>query len=158
MPGAGELVGQLGTEISLYEHVLDIDGEELPLVGIAVRVEAGRKSDRFHAILPDGTAGGTSFSTHLPIGVYGAFKEHCKKLSLPYNQGLAQSIRLWLDTHAIPRAAPRTEGARRIIMGNQKGGVGKTAVSAGVAQALAERGPSEPRLLHGHRALLLPDP
>ncbi|WP_329028185.1 ParA family protein [Streptomyces sp. NBC_00690] len=86
------------------------------------------------------TAGGTSFSTYLPTGTYAGFKDDCKKRNLSYNQGLAQSIRLWLDTHAIPNPVPRSLGARRIIMGNQKGGVGKTAVSAGVAQALAERG------------------
>lgn len=87
------------------------------------------------------TGGGTSFATYLPAGLYGTLKQECKRRSLSYNQGIAQSIRLWLDRNPSPRPGePRVTGARRIIFGNQKGGVGKTSVSAGVAQALAESG------------------
>ncbi|PAM98047.1 phosphopantetheine--protein transferase [Streptomyces sp. Alain-F2R5] len=87
------------------------------------------------------TAGGTSFATYLPTGLYDKLKRDCKSRGISYNQGIAQSIRLWLDQHPSPRPKPpRVTGARRIIFGNQKGGVGKTAVSAGVAQALAESG------------------
>ncbi|GGV51130.1 ParA family protein [Streptomyces spectabilis] len=87
------------------------------------------------------TSGGTSFSTYVPTGLYGAFKDDCKSRSLAFNQGLAQAIRLWIDNHPSPgRRAPRPTGARRIIFGNQKGGVGKTATAAGTAQALAEAG------------------
>ncbi|TXR94504.1 ParA family protein [Streptomyces sp. col6] len=86
------------------------------------------------------TSGGASFATYLPTGLYGEFKDVCKARSVSFNQGIAQSIRLWLDSHPTPRRAPRTTGARRLIFGNQKGGVGKTATSAGVAEALAEIG------------------
>ncbi|MEO3978105.1 ParA family protein [Streptomyces sp. CAU 1734] len=87
------------------------------------------------------TTGGSSFATYLPAGLYGKLKDTCKDRKLSYNQGLAQSIHLWLDSHPSPRPQPpRESGARRVIMGNQKGGVGKTATSAGVAQALAEMG------------------
>ncbi|GGZ18170.1 ParA family protein [Streptomyces nitrosporeus] len=86
------------------------------------------------------TSGGGSFATYLPAGLYGEFKDVCKARGIPFNQGIAQSIRLWLDSHPSPRRAPRTTGARRLIFGNQKGGVGKTATSAGVAEALAEIG------------------
>ncbi|MFJ4972714.1 ParA family protein [Streptomyces sp. NPDC088755] len=87
------------------------------------------------------TSGGSSFSTYLPAGLYGKLKSASGLRRLSYNQGVAQSIRHWLDTHPSPRpVAPRTTGARRVIFGNQKGGVGKTSVSAGVAQALAEMG------------------
>ncbi|MFE2490533.1 ParA family protein [Streptomyces mirabilis] len=93
------------------------------------------------------TSGGTSFATYLPAGLYGNLKKDCKARNVSYNQGIAQSIRLWLDGNPSPRPkSPRVTGARRIIFGNQKGGVGKTSVSAGVAQALAES---------GHRTLLI---
>ncbi|MFJ3762543.1 ParA family protein [Streptomyces sp. NPDC090080] len=87
------------------------------------------------------TSGGTSFSTYLPAGLYGTLKAECASRKVSYNQGVAQSIRLWLSSNPSPRPKPpRVTGARRIIFGNQKGGVGKTSVSAGVAQALAETG------------------
>ncbi|UDM05583.1 ParA family protein [Streptomyces longhuiensis] len=87
------------------------------------------------------TSGGSSFSTYLPTGLYEKLKLACKPRKISYNQGVAQSIRFWLDAHPSLRPAPpRTTGARRIVFGNQKGGVGKTSVSAGVAQALAETG------------------
>lgn len=86
------------------------------------------------------TSGGSSFATYLPTGLYGNFKNDCKVRGIPFNQGIAQSIRLWLDSNLSPRRVPRTTGARRLIFGNQKGGVGKTATSAGVAEALAEAG------------------
>lgn len=86
------------------------------------------------------TSGSSSFSTYLPAGLYGEFKADCKNRGVPFNQGIAQSIRLWLDTHPSPRHTPSVTGARRIIFGNQKGGVGKTSTASGAAQALAEAG------------------
>ncbi|MFE7574707.1 ParA family protein [Streptomyces sp. NPDC057521] len=85
------------------------------------------------------TSNGSSFATYLPAGLYTKLKEASKSSKVSYNQGVAQAIRCWLDTHPSPRPTPpRTTGARRVVFGNQKGGVGKTSVSAGVAQALAE--------------------
>ncbi|MFI1169188.1 ParA family protein [Streptomyces sp. NPDC020801] len=93
------------------------------------------------------TAGGTSFATYLPTGLYGKLKKDCTVQKITYNQGLAQSIRLWLDTHPSPAPRPpRTTGARRIVYGNQKGGVGKTSTSAGTSQAIGEM---------GHRTVLI---
>ncbi|MGP3978945.1 ParA family protein [Streptomyces sp. 8N114] len=86
------------------------------------------------------TAGGGPFATYLPTGLYEGFKEDCKKREVSFAQGLAQAVRLWLDSHPATRRARRVTGARRIIFGNQKGGVGKTSASAGVAEALAEMG------------------
>ncbi|MGW7594272.1 ParA family protein, partial [Streptomyces rubiginosohelvolus] len=107
-------------------------------------VEAWRKAKDRPVV---DTSGGTSFATYLPVGLYGKLKEVCKTQNVSYNQGIAQSIRLWLDSNPSPRPKPpRVTGARRIIFGNQKGGVGKTSVSAGVAQSLAES---------GHRTLLI---
>lgn len=86
------------------------------------------------------TSGGTSFSTYVPTGLNADLKADCKSRGIPYNQGLAQAIRLWLDNSPSPQRNSDSNTARRIIFGNQKGGVGKTSTSAGVAQALAEAG------------------
>ncbi|MEU5043233.1 ParA family protein [Streptomyces griseorubiginosus] len=86
------------------------------------------------------TAGAKSFSTWLPPGLYEDFKTTCTDRSVSYTQGLAQSIRDWLDTNPSPRADTPPADPERKIVCNQKGGVGKTAVSAGIAQAYAEDG------------------
>ncbi|QKZ18823.1 ParA family protein [Streptomyces chartreusis] len=107
-------------------------------------VEAWRKCKGLAVV---DTSGGSSFATYLPAGLYGKLKQDCTMRKISYNQGIAQAIRLWIDGNPSPRPRPpRVTGARRIIFGNQKGGVGKTSVSAGVAQALAES---------GHRTLLI---
>ncbi|MBT2539744.1 ParA family protein [Streptomyces sp. ISL-44] len=80
------------------------------------------------------TAGADSFGTYLPEGLYEDFKTDCRERGVSYIQGLAQSVVLWLADN--PAGVQRT--TRRIVVCNQKGGVGKTAVSAGLAQALAE--------------------
>ncbi|MGW2207323.1 ParA family protein [Streptomyces sp. NPDC001774] len=89
---------------------------------------------------PIDTAGSASFATWLPPGQWDELKATCNERGLPYVQGLAQSIQLWLDRHPSPRHRPRTGITQRKIVINQKGGVGKTAVAAGIAEALAENG------------------
>ncbi|MFJ9517683.1 ParA family protein [Kitasatospora sp. NPDC101801] len=86
------------------------------------------------------TARGTSFSTYVPSDLYRGFRADCSERGIRYTQGLAQSVRLWLDSHPLPRRERTGAGPRRIALGNQKGGVGKTALSAGIAAALAETG------------------
>lgn len=81
------------------------------------------------------TAGAESFGTWLPEGLYDAFKQDCVTRGVSYIQGLAQAVALWLEQNPADDDTPPT---RRIIVCNQKGGVGKTAVTAGLAQALAE--------------------
>jgi chromosome partitioning protein len=81
------------------------------------------------------TAGAESFGTWLPEGLYDDFKRDCATRGVSYIQGLAQSVALWLEQNSADEEATPT---RRIIVCNQKGGVGKTAVTAGLAQALAE--------------------
>lgn len=82
------------------------------------------------------TAGAESFGTWLPEGLYDSFKQDCSARGVSYIQGLAQAVALWLDENP----AEDTQPTRRLIVCNQKGGVGKTAISAGLAQALAEDG------------------
>lgn len=86
------------------------------------------------------TAGAKSFSTWLPPGLYEDFKNTCTARGVSYTQGLAQSIRDWLDANPSPRHGDRGTEPERKIVCNQKGGVGKTSVSAGIAQAYAEAG------------------
>ncbi|GAB7036017.1 ParA family protein [Streptomyces sp. NPDC021749] len=124
----------LRRELKVRAAELSTDIQDAVTAGVTAWL--GRKS---HPAVD--TAGGSSFSTYLPTGLYEKLKQACKPRKISYNQGVAQAIRLWLDTHPSPRPTPpRVTGARRIIFGNQKGGVGKTSVSAGVAQALAEMG------------------
>ncbi|MFF2123521.1 ParA family protein [Kitasatospora sp. NPDC058184] len=86
------------------------------------------------------TSGADSFGTWLPEGLYDAFKGDCIQREVSYIQGLAQAVQLWLDQHTSDEPKAGHQPVRRIIMANQKGGVGKTALSAGVAQAFAEDG------------------
>ncbi|MFI2620440.1 ParA family protein [Streptomyces sp. NPDC018584] len=87
------------------------------------------------------TAGAESFSTWLPQGMYEDFKDTCGERNLSYIQGLAQSVHRWLELNPSPHGGVSTEEEpERKIVCNQKGGVGKTAVSAGMAQAYAEQG------------------
>lgn len=88
---------------------------------------------------PVDTTGADSFSTWLPTGLYDGFKETCTGRSISYTQGLAQAVSRWLDTHPSPNGQQTNAPARKIV-GNQKGGVGKTSVAAGMAQAYAEDG------------------
>lgn len=89
---------------------------------------------------PIDTAGATSFSTWLPTGLWEDLKATCSERGVPFVQGLAQSVQLWLETHPSPRHRPVTGVPSRKIVINQKGGVGKTAVAAGIAEAFAEDG------------------
>ncbi|MFD3336090.1 ParA family protein [Streptomyces sp. NPDC058700] len=86
------------------------------------------------------TTGADSFSTWLPTGMYDAFKETCADREVSYIQGLAQAVRRWLDENPSPSNRPAGGIPQRKIVCNQKGGVGKTAISAGIAQAAAESG------------------
>ncbi|TKS96305.1 ParA family protein [Streptomyces lasalocidi] len=83
------------------------------------------------------TAGADSFSTFLPPGQWEQFREIATDRRVSLIQGLAQSVQLWLDTHPAPNVE-RPEITRRLIVCNQKGGVGKTAITAGLGEALAE--------------------
>jgi chromosome partitioning protein len=89
---------------------------------------------------PIDTAGSSSFSTWLPSGQWEELKATCAARGIPFVQGLAQSVQLWMSTHPSPKHRPVTGIPQRKVVINQKGGVGKTAIAAGIAQALAEDG------------------
>lgn len=86
---------------------------------------------------PIDTSGADSFSTWLPAGQWETFRATAADRGLSLIQGLAQSVQLWLDANPAP-GIKRPAVTRRIIVCNQKGGVGKTAITAGTGEALAE--------------------
>lgn len=86
---------------------------------------------------PIDTSGADSFSTWLPAGQWETFRATAADRGLSLIQGLAQSVQLWLDANPAP-GIQRPAVTRRIIVCNQKGGVGKTAITAGTGEALAE--------------------
>ncbi|MER6916661.1 ParA family protein [Streptomyces sp. NPDC000594] len=92
---------------------------------------------------PIETSGAKSFSTWLPPGQWEDFRRDCSARGLSLVQALAQSVQLWLDRNPAP-GVQRPVVVKRFIVCNQKGGVGKTAVTAGAGEALAE----DPGRLH----------
>ncbi|RKS96976.1 chromosome partitioning protein [Streptomyces sp. 3211.6] len=92
---------------------------------------------------PVDTSGAESFSTWLPAGQWESFRTGSKDRGVSLIQGLAQAVRLWLEMNPAP-TVQRPSVVRRIVVCNQKGGVGKTAITAGTAEALAE----DPATLH----------
>ncbi|MFD6892781.1 ParA family protein [Streptomyces sp. NPDC059957] len=92
---------------------------------------------------PVDTSGAESFSTWLPAGQWESFRTDSKHRGVSLIQGLAQAVSLWLEMNPAP-TVKRPSVVRRIVVCNQKGGVGKTAITAGTAEALAE----DPGSLH----------
>lgn len=84
------------------------------------------------------TAGAPPFATWLKEANIAQFKAECSEREIPYVQGLAQAVTLWLAAHPSPRHQPPERTTRRLIVCNQKGGVGKTAVTAGLGAAFSE--------------------
>ncbi|MFD4865296.1 ParA family protein [Streptomyces sp. NPDC058412] len=81
-----------------------------------------------------------TWGTLLPAGEPETFKSACSDRGVTYVQGLAQAVTLWLEKHPSPTTPLAAQPVTRVIVANQKGGVGKTFISSGIAQALAEDG------------------
>ncbi|WP_326615457.1 ParA family protein (plasmid) [Streptomyces scopuliridis] len=92
---------------------------------------------------PIDTARAKSFSTWLPPGQWDGFRNDCTARGVSLVQGLSQAVHVWLDKNPSP-GVQRPVIVKRVIVCNQKGGVGKTAVTAGTGEALAE----DPDQLH----------
>ncbi|MGW5003203.1 ParA family protein [Streptomyces hydrogenans] len=131
---ASKLPPALKQELKVRSAELHLDIQDAVTAAIAAWREAGPA-----AAVVD-TTGSDSFSTWLPNGMYDAFKETCNEREVSYTQGLAQAVRRWLDVNPSPSHRPAGGIPERKIVCNQKGGVGKTAISAGLAQAYAEMG------------------
>ncbi|MGW7347986.1 ParA family protein [Streptomyces sp. NPDC054854] len=86
------------------------------------------------------TAKAKTWGTFLSPGEPENFKSVCVQRGVTYIQGLAQAVTLWLEHHPSPTAPRHAQPVARVIVANQKGGVGKTFISSGMAQALAEGG------------------
>ncbi|MFD4144400.1 ParA family protein [Streptomyces sp. NPDC058572] len=104
---------------------------------------------------PIDTAGAKSFSTWLPPGQWEDFRRDCAARGVSMVQGLSQSVQVWLERNPAPHVQRPIVVKRRIVC-NQKGGVGKTAVTAGIGEALAEDSNSlHPVRISKHFAALL---
>lgn len=86
------------------------------------------------------TKGAKSWGVFLPAGGPERFAAECEARGLTKVQGMAQAITQWLAAHPSPAQRLVSQPVKRILVGNQKGGVGKTFVAAGLAQAMAEAG------------------
>ncbi|MER7764526.1 ParA family protein [Streptomyces sp. NPDC097619] len=127
-----KLPSQLRQDLKVRAAELGVDIQD----AVAEAIQAWRVSDAKHETVE--TAGSLPFSTWLVPGQWDGLKGTCGERGIPYVQGLAQSVALWLQEHPSPKYRPVTGIPRRLVVCNQKGGVGKTAVAAGVGEALAE--------------------
>jgi chromosome partitioning protein len=84
--------------------------------------------------------GARSWGVFLPAGGPARFEWECEQRGLTKVQGMAQAVTAWLAAHPSPETRLVAQPVQRILVGNQKGGVGKTFVASGVAQAAAEAG------------------
>ncbi|MFE1451921.1 ParA family protein [Streptomyces olivaceoviridis] len=131
---ASKLPSALQQALKVRAAELSLDIQEAVEAAITTWRTSGRPGPEID------TSGAKSFSTWLPPGMYEDFKDTCTTRGVSYIQGLAQSVRDWLDTNPSPQHGGQAADPERKIVGNQKGGVGKTAVSAGIGQAYAEAG------------------
>lgn len=129
-----KLPSWLRQDLKVRAAELSVDIQDAVSEGIS----AWRSTDADYS--PIDTAGSSSFSTWLPPGQWEELKDTCTERGIPFVQGLAQAVQLWLSTHPSPKHRPVTGIPQRKVVINQKGGVGKTAIAAGIAEALAEDG------------------
>ncbi|KFG02567.1 hypothetical protein IQ62_01255 [Streptomyces scabiei] len=86
------------------------------------------------------TKGAKSWGVFISAGGPERFTRVCEERGVTKVQGMAQAITLWLEEYSPPDERLVSQPVKRILVGNQKGGVGKTFVASGLAQAMAEAG------------------
>lgn len=84
--------------------------------------------------------GAQSWGTYLPAGGVARFVAECERRGITKVQGISQAVSCWLAGQPSPTRRLISQPVRRILVAIQKGGVGKSFVSAGLAQAFAELG------------------
>jgi len=84
--------------------------------------------------------GAKSWGTYLPTGGVARFAAECDQRGLTKVQGIAQAIVGWLNGGAAAIVQTIPQPVQRILVALQKGGVGKSFIAAGLAQAFAELG------------------
>ncbi|MER7848372.1 ParA family protein [Kitasatospora sp. NPDC096077] len=153
---ASKLPAALRQELKTRAAQLGIDMQDA--VAQAVEQWLARPADSNPTV---DTSGAESWNTWLPVGLYDTFKNDCAGRDISFVQGLTQAVRVWVDSHNVSLTEltiPRY--TRRIIVCNQKGGVGKTTIAAGTGQAIAlglpaSTGASKLPALPGLRTLLV---
>ncbi|MFD7616057.1 ParA family protein [Streptomyces sp. NPDC059802] len=86
------------------------------------------------------TGGAKSWGVFLPAGGPARFEEEAKRRTLTKVQAMGQAVTNWLNLHPSPTQRLVSQPVKRILVALQKGGVGKSFLAAGVAQAFAEMG------------------
>lgn len=84
--------------------------------------------------------GAKSWGTYLPAGGVARFVAECDSRGITKVQGIAQAITGWLLSNSSPGKRSLPQPVQRILVALQKGGVGKSFIAAGLAQAFAELG------------------
>ena len=84
--------------------------------------------------------GAKSWGTYLPAGGVARFAAECDSRGITKVQGIAQAVTGWLREHPAPSRRLTAQPVKRILVALQKGGVGKTFLASGLAQAFAELG------------------
>ncbi|MEV7730024.1 ParA family protein [Streptomyces sp. NPDC087917] len=156
-PLGGEREKLVSTLPTALRRALDVRAAQLrtnPQDAVAAGIRMWRATTEDLPVLD--TASAESFDACLPEGLHDAFTRDCQDRGVSSVQGLAQAVDLWLNADRAPAPPPIV---RRIVVCNQKGGVGKTAIAGGVAQALAETpsayGRAEDGAAGGQRVLVI---
>ncbi|MEU6996651.1 ParA family protein [Streptomyces sp. NPDC046465] len=84
--------------------------------------------------------GAKSWGTYLPAGGVSRFVAECERRGIAKTQGIAQAVTGWLMAQPSLTQRLISQPVQRILVAIQKGGVGKTFVASGLAQAFAELG------------------
>lgn len=95
---------QLRRELKIRAATVGVDIQDAVTEGIKAWKTAAKPLPTID------TSGAQSFSTYVPTDLLATFRGDCSELRVAYNQALAQSIRLWLDSHPLPGASGEQPG------------------------------------------------